>query len=832
MQPVVRTIAVGFLFAWMTSTGRAGDRPVTVEIYEAVAEPWDGGPAVGQPEESFPLSALGMARVPVKYNARGIETGRSSPFLVHATATLERPAGSYRLLLRSRNAARLLVDGEPVARTKPLTRNSSGHESVPPLNVPEDPRWHPLAAGDQEQIVAWESDGSAHKVELWAVVGGKGLRPETGELLAAVVGPGGVPTLIGAEVPLTDEGWSAFAAAETGRLITLDAARRRQRALRDAAYWDARHGRSRDEAANLATKAPAGEGNLIDRHLATLDATPAADAEFFRRLALDTIGVIPGPAEVESFLADTRPDKKAHAIDARLADPRWADHWMGYWQDVLAENPGLLKPTLNNTGPFRRYIYAAFQDNVPFDRFVTDLIRMEGDPLGGGPAGFGVATQNDAPMAAKAQVLAKAFLAADLRCARCHDAPSHPFSQEDLFGLAGLLDGKPQTIPATSTVKQQPGGRRPAVSVTIEAGDKVDPSWNLGAINPDETLDGLLPEGAKPRERLAALITSPRNSRFAPVMVNRLWHRYAGFGLIEPIDDWDGDARPKYPDLLADLAREFQRGDYDLKALARLILNSRFYQARAGEPATTPRPARRRMSAEQLLDSMFAAVGKPFRAEVLCLDIDGRRPPSEFLNLGRPGHAWELATASNERDRPALSLPVVQSLTDLMQAFGWRAARPDAITVREEAITPTPAGVLANGSVTDGRIARLSDDGALTELCLEDQPVEALIRSITLRILSRPPTGAETERFVAYLGDTYPNRVVPGAAKRPPMKGSARRVSWSNHLHPDATTIQLDEEKVVREGDPPTARLTPEFRERAEDIVWALVNSPEFSFLP
>ena len=90
---------------------------------------------------------------------------------------------------------------------------------------------------------------------------------------------------------------------------------------------------------------------------------------------------------------------------------------MGYWQDVLAENPGILKPTLNNTGPFRRYLHQAFSDNKPFDRYATELIRMEGSRLFGGPAGFGLATQNDAPMAAKAHVLAKAFLAADMKCA-------------------------------------------------------------------------------------------------------------------------------------------------------------------------------------------------------------------------------------------------------------------------------------------------------------------------------------------------------------------------------------------------------------------------------
>ena len=65
-----------------------------------------------------------------------------------------------------------------------------------------------------------------------------------------------------------------------------------------------------------------------------------------------------------------------------------------------------------------------------------------------------------------------------------------------------------------------------------------------------------------------------------------------------------------------------------------------------------------------------------------------------------------------------------------------------------------------------------------------------------------------------------------------PPRRFARRVSWSNHLSPEATEIQLERERAVREGDPPSARLTPGFRERMEDIVWALVNDPEFLFIP
>ena len=237
------------------------------------------------------------------------------------------------------------------------------------------------------------------------------------------------------------------------------------------------------------------------------------------------------------------------------------------------------------------------------------------------------------------------------------------------------------------------------------------------------------------------------------------------------------------------------------------------------------------MTAEQLVDSLFAAVGKEFGAEELNLDPDGRRPPTEFLNLGTPRRAWEFTSTSNERDRPALSLPVVQSVVDLLETFGWRPSRQDPITVRDEATTPLQPALLANGTV-GSRIVRLSDDGAITALCLEDQPAASLIRAVYLRILSRPPSESETTRLVAYLDDTYATRIVPGALAAPRTSATARRVSWSNHLSPEATTIQIERERAARAGDPPTNRLTLAFRERMEDIVWALINGPEFVFVP
>ena len=239
------------------------------------------------------------------------------------------------------------------------------------------------------------------------------------------------------------------------------------------------------------------------------------------------------------------------------------------------------------------------------------------------------------------------------------------------------------------------------------------------------------------------------------------------------------------------------------------------------------------MSAEQVLDSLFAAVGKPFRAEELNLDPDGRRPPTEFLNLGVPRRAWQF-TLDLERARPPRPVAAGRPEPgrrprDLRLAGRRGTTRSPSATRRPRRSSPR---CWPTASSSTARIARLSDDSAITELCLKDQPADDLIRAVYLRILSRPATEAETARLVAYLGDTYAGRVVPGVGPAPPMRPSARRVSWSNHLHPEATRIQAEEERVVRRGDPPTARLTPAFRERMEDVVWALVNSPEFVFLP
>ena len=328
----------------------------------------------------------------------------------------------------------------------------------------------------------------------------------------------------------------------------MDAQRRKDFAAEEHKYWAQRHELARKTlAAKPVPAVPSVSAatpvhNAIDRFIgARLEAAkvnPASlvdDLAFLRRLSLDTDGLPPTPEQIKRFLADDAKARRANAIDRFLAQPGWADNWVGYWQDVLAENPAILKPTLNNTGPFRWWIHESFADNKPMDRFATELIAMEGSVYHGGPAGFGIATQNDVPMADRAQIVSSAFLAMNLACARCHDAPYHDFKQKDLFSLAAMLKQGAQDVPKSSSIPANANikvGRR--IQVTLHPGEKVEPNFPFTALLHGESSASLARDAKNSREQLAAFVTSPENERFAQVIVNRVWKRYLGSGFIEP----------------------------------------------------------------------------------------------------------------------------------------------------------------------------------------------------------------------------------------------------------------------------------------------------------
>ncbi len=922
--------------------------------------------------EQFSVDAFGLVEVPHKYVDTGVRGDRPIPYILRAAAKVTLPPGKHRLLLRSRGASHLHVDGKKVLNIPFPKGDAGGHGHVSEqddyLNLGPDFRFAP--PGSQESWTEFSSSGGEHVVLVEQLVGGvmgkAKRRPELGEFVVAWSREGTsaweLLTASDRTIAYTDSGWASYQAEQQARLNQLNSARRAEVRATQAAYWERRRqaasewlattkdepvpelpnvtgpidrflqakltgvlsqnvdaqqssvnyfrdiqplleakcydchrgvkakgglrldsradaikGGDSGDAAVAPRKAAASE--LLNRVTSTdkdlvmppkgdpltveqikllttwindgaawpeynvdqvRNMGPASDLSFLRRVTLDTVGVVPSLKEIEESAKQSR----SEIIDRLLADPRWADHWMGYWQDVLAENPNMLNPTLNNTGPFRWWVYESLLDNKPMDLFVTELLRMRGSERFGGPAGFAVASQNDVPMAAKGTIVSAAFLGVEMKCARCHDSPSHVSSQRDLFELAAMLGKQPVTVPVTSSVsaeKLTAGGRKPLIQVTLKTGTKVEPRWPFDRFATEDVAAGLVQDANDPRDRLAALMTAPQNERFAQVIANRAWKRLMGRGIVEPVDDWE-KGQPSHPELLRWLGRELVRSGYDVKHLARLILNSGAYQ-RATDPLlkeTHPlfaSPAPRRLGAEQIVDSVFAAMGKQFDVEEISLDIDGRRDLGNSISLGHARRSWMLTTSSNERDRPSLNLPRMQAVTDVLSAFGWRGARQDPTSTRETSPNALQPAILSNGTMSIW-LTRLSDDHGLTQLALEDQSAEQLLDKLFLRLLTRHPTDAERTRYLEHLKPGFDTRLVKqDEAERNRAKTSAARrpakyVSWSNHLDPVATLVRQEQEVAARRGDPPTTQLTPEWRERMENVLWALLNAPEWVYSP
>jgi hypothetical protein len=808
--------------------------------------------------DSWTEPAFALAGIIPKYSPRGVRRDRSIPFLLRLAGTVTLPPGEHRILMRAMRGGRLSIDGKAIATSdffpKPAgPTRASDAEAVPDqMAIQMVKEVALLPPGHSEAMATVTGDGKPHVIVFETFVGGKNLRPEPGQPSLSISTDGApfrVLTVNGDEIAFTDDNWKEYARTQLAHIDELSARRRAN--FEELAYWKGRHELARSEAAKKpavtipdAGSAASESQNPIDRFiaakLATAKVEPAPltdDASFLRRVTLDTIGLLPTPEELTAFLADPSKDKRAKAIDRLLADPRWADQWIPYWQDVLAENPAILKATLNNTGPFRLFLRDTLRDNWPVDRFVTALVLMEGSDRSGGTAGFGVATQNDLPMANKAQIVSSAFLAMEMKCARCHDAPNHPFDQADLFSMSAMLQRSPVTVPGSSLTK----GLNPNshVVVSLKPGDKIDPHFPFASLRSDP-LPGVLRNPEDTREQLAAIITDPRNERFPQVMANRVWKRLLGFGIVDPVDDWE-DVRPSHKDLLTWLGRELITHDYDLKHIARLILNSETYQRVVTEAGSRfaksderlfASPARRRLTAEQIVDSLFQVAGKDFDCEELNFDLDGRRSVKDFLSVGTPQRAWQFVGLSNERDRPALAKPAAQTITDVLLNFGWRDSRAEPRSVRDEAPNVLQPASIANG-VLGARITRLSDDSAFTAMALRDQPLDQLITELFQRVLSRAPSEKERAAFIAALSPGYADRLLAVPTGDLPKKPRVTKVAmWSNHLNPEATTVVYEMEKLVRAGDPPTPRIARPWRERMEDAVWALMLSPEFVYAP
>ena len=153
------------------------------------------------------------------------------------------------------------------------------------------------------------------------------------------------------------------------------------------------------------------------------------------------------------------------------------------------------------------------------------------------------------------------------------------------------------------------------------------------------------------------------------------------------------------------------------------------------------------------------------------------------------------------------------------------------MTDRESSANSLQPAILSNGTMGTW-ITRLSDDHGFTTPAFRAKSPAEFVDTLFLRVLTRHPTATEKAKYAAYLAEGFEGRCVSVAIGLTPAgkRKPEYYVSWSNHLNDLATTVRMQQEAAARKGDPATHQLKEAWRRRAEDVVWALVNSPEFLY--
>ncbi|HZT37192.1 MAG TPA: DUF1549 domain-containing protein [Bryobacteraceae bacterium] len=443
----------------------------------------------------------------------------------------------------------------------------------------------------------------------------------------------------------------------------------------------------------------------------------ASDSVFIRRAYLDAAGILPTAEEVENFLADPSPDKRARLIDHLLTRDEFVDYWAYKWSDLLLVSSKRLRPA--EMWSFYDWIRDSVKKNKPWDAFVREIFLSSGSTREHGALNYFVLHKNPIDLA---ENVTQAFLGQRLTCARCHNHPLEKWTQKQYYEFANLF----------SRVGIKNGATPGDVVVFAKvSGDINHP--RLGRPLPPTPLDGQslsLDVTADRRVAFANWLTSPSNPYFARALVNRVWGNFMGRGLVHPVDDLRATNPASNEELLSALTKDFIEHGYDVQYLIRTIMNSGTYQLSSEANATNQNDdiyyskyIVKRLPAEVILDAMSQVTGVPTRF-----------------------------TGYPEGTR-AMQLPDSQVASQFLTSFG-RPPR-NVCDASERSSDPNVAQALhvINGDTLNKKIS--SPDGYVALFLKLGLSERRIIDQLYLSAFSRYPTGDERQAIAAALAPAW-----------------------------------------------------------------------------
>lgn len=534
----------------------------------------------------------------------------------------------------------------------------------------------------------------------------------------------------------------------------------------------------------------------------------ATKAELLKRISLDITGLPPTPEMMAQFEKDESPDAYIRMVDQLLDKPAFGEKMAVLWMDIArySDSYGYQDDNVRTQWPYRDWVIHAFNNNLPYDQFLT--WQLAGDML---------------PNATKEQILATAFnrnhkyteeggvipeeyrieyvldktntfskgiLGITMECAQCHDHKYDPISQQNYFELFAFFNNTPekgyegdvsQSKPAKTpilwierndidqllTFINHPDTSKLMVSVMEEL-DTVRTTYILARgvydaptvpVKPN-TPESILDFGENfPKNRLglAKWTTDAKNPLTARVFVNLMWQEIFGQGLVKSTGDFgmQGDL-PSHPELLDWLAVDFRENGWDTKRLIKKILTSATYTQSSKvdqkklsidpDNKYLARAPRLRLTAENVRDLMLASSG------LLVPKIGG---PS--VKPYQPEGLWEAATSGRGE------------LKTYKQDKGEKLYRRGLYTFIK-LTSPPPMPIIFDGSNRDqcevnrGRtntplqaLVMLNDPLMMeaarvlaTKMQKDTPDTEAQIETAFQRIMCRKPSSKELDILTSY----------------------------------------------------------------------------------
>ena len=508
---------------------------------------------------------------------------------------------------------------------------------------------------------------------------------------------------------------------------------------------------------------------LVGRQLKAkgTDFAPATDKPTLaRRAALVLTGLPPESALLKQFLADKKPGAYERLVDALLTSPHYGEHQARYWLDAVryGDTHGLHLDNKRAIYPYRDWVVRAFNRNQPLDQFLiwqlagdmlpeptleqqvaTGFVRMNPTTAEGGaiPAEFQAKNNFD-----RVETVGTALLGMSLVCARCHTHKYDPIPQVEYYQMMAFFNSTAEPSMDGNRYEYGPTVKAPADVAAWDLWESLKKKGEAGAKElaefqktfkptlvakelpkPRETkllergeynlpkgeplqpgVFGVMSEFPKdaPRNRLglAQWLTARGHPLVSRVLVNRIWQRTFGEGLVRtPADFGLQGEQPTHPVLLDWLAVDLQDRDWNLKAMLKQMVMSRTFQQSSARRAQLNDPENRlwargpsfRLDAESLRDVALWSSGL-LESAMGGEGVKPYQPAGLWKALMHPGSNTKNYVADKDARQYRRSLYVYWKRTSphpMMTLFD-APSRESSCVRRSRTSTPTQSLALLN----------------------------------------------------------------------------------------------------------------------------------------